>query len=90
MRITQWEVYIYAKISFMSGEKIKILNNLRCFQKMEQLSMYVNNLKIPTKIKYHVWLLSQQNRKKGMYKMFLMQEKAGKVGGKEQKMVKIK
>lgn len=52
--------------------------------------MYVNNLKIPTKIKYHVWLLSQQNRKKGMYKMFLMQEKAGKVGGKEQKMVKIK
>lgn len=90
MRITQWEVYIYAKISFMSGEKIKILNNLRCFQKMEQLSMYVNNLKIPTKIKYRVWLLSQQNRKKGMYKMFLMQEKAGKVGGKEQKMVKIK
>lgn len=50
MRITQWEVYIYTKITFMSRERIKILNNLRCFQEMQQLSMYVNNFKIPTKI----------------------------------------
>ena len=35
MRIIQWEVYIYTKITFMSRERIKILNNLRCFQEMQ-------------------------------------------------------